>query len=392
MKSGRKSKVKHLVDIAMTVLLLCLMAYPATGETLHEWFGVAMTALLILHHILNRRWYASVFKGSYNAYRVVTLTVNTLLLASIALNALCGMAMSAHAVPFLYGFLPVSFARRVHLSLSHWSFALMAVHLGLHIPALSRALRWKRGVKTAVAAVLGAAACCGVWAFFKNGVPNYLFFRAAFAFFDSGKPGVLVFAEQLSIMLLFAYLGAVCAFLLLKKRRSRGRPVLPTAVLFLLSLCLLSGCGAPQTEPAAPATTPAVTASDTTASTEPQKGETAMLQMTIQNTPVAVQWESNDAVRALQALCENGPLTVKMSMYGDFEQVGPLGQTLPHRDTQTTTNPGDIVLYAGSQLVVFYGSNSWAYTRLGHITDQSDAQLQTLLGKGDVVITLTAAA
>ena len=391
MKSGRKNAGKRAVDIGMTVLLLCLMAYPATGETLHEWFGVAMTALLILHHILNRRWYVSIFKGSYNAYRVVTLVVNTLLLASIALTALCGMAMSAHAVPFLYGFLPVSFARRVHLSLSYWSFVLMAVHLGLHIPALSRALRWKRGVKIAVAAVLGAAAGFGVWAFFKNGIPNYLFFRAAFALFDSGKPGVLVFAEQLSIMLLFAYLGAVCAFLLLKKRRSRGRPVLPTAVVFLLSLCLLSGCGAPQTEPAAPATTPAVTASDTTASTEPQKGETAMLQMTIQNTPVAVQWESNDAVRALQALCENGPLTVKMSMYGGFEQVGPLGQTLPHRDVQTVTNPGDIVLYAGSQLVVFYGSNSWAYTRLGHITDQSDAQLQTLLGKGDVVITLTAA-
>ena len=391
MKSGRKNAAKRAVDLGMTVLLLCLMAYPATGETVHEWCGIAMTVLLVAHHILNRRWYTSIFKGSYNAYRVVTLVVNMLLLVSIALTALCGMAMSARAVPFLYGFLPVSFARRVHLSLSHWSFVLMAVHLGMHIPALARALRWKRGVKTAVAVVLGAAAGFGVWTFFKNGIPNYLFFRAAFAFFENGKPGVLVFAEQLSILILFAYLGAVCAFLLLKKRKRRGRPIAPTAVVFLLLLCLLAGCGAPEPAPAAPASTSAGTAADATDSTEPQKGEPTMLQMTIQNTPVAVQWESNDAVRALQALCESGPLAVKMSMYGDFEQVGPLGQSLPHRDTQTTTVPGDIVLYAGSQLVVFYGSNRWAYTRLGHITDQSDAQLQTLLGKGDVVITLTAA-
>ena len=113
--------------------------------------------------------------------------------------------------------------------------------------------------------------------------------------------------------------------------------------------------------------------------------------MTINGEEVEVAWEDNGSVKALAELAADSPLTIDASMYGGFEQVGPLGQTLPHRDTQTTTNPGDIVLYAGSQLVVFYGSNRWAYTRLGHITDQSDAQLQTLLGKGDVVITLTAA-
>jgi hypothetical protein len=78
-----------------------------------------------------------------------------------------------------------------------------------------------------------------------------------------------------------------------------------------------------------------------------------------------------------------------MSMYGGFEQVGPLGTYLPANDAQTVTQPGDIVLYAGNQIVVFYGSNSWAYTRLGHVTDQTAAQLKDLLGNGDVTLTLS---
>ncbi len=77
-----------------------------------------------------------------------------------------------------------------------------------------------------------------------------------------------------------------------------------------------------------------------------------------------------------------------MSMYGGFEQVGSIGQSLPRNDVQTTTNAGDIVLYSGNQMVVFYGSNSWAYTRLGHIMDKNVAELKELLGNGDVTITI----
>ncbi len=97
-----------------------------------------------------------------------------------------------------------------------------------------------------------------------------------------------------------------------------------------------------------------------------------------------VEWEENESVEALKELC---PLTVKMSMYGGFEQVGSLGESLPRNDEQITTEYGDIVLYSGNQIVVFYGSNSWAYTRLGHI-DMTQEELTDLLGNGDVEITL----
>ena len=118
------------------------------------------------------------------------------------------------------------------------------------------------------------------------------------------------------------------------------------------------------------------------------EGNPAMktLTMKIGSTKVAVDWEENESVTALTKLVKDMPLTIQMSMYGGFEQVGSLGTNLPRNDVQTTTQAGDIVLYSGNQMVIFYGSNSWAYTRLGHITDKNAAQMKDLLGNGNVTI------
>ena len=117
--------------------------------------------------------------------------------------------------------------------------------------------------------------------------------------------------------------------------------------------------------------------------------ETAALQMTIGDTPVSVDWEDNESLQALKKLCSNQPLMIQMSRYGGFEQVGSIGTDLPQNDVSTTTSSGDIVLYSGNQMVVFYGSNTWAYTRLGHITDKTQAELTELLSNGNVTITLS---
>ena len=119
-----------------------------------------------------------------------------------------------------------------------------------------------------------------------------------------------------------------------------------------------------------------------------EEGEASMMQMKINDTPVTVAWEDNESVTALKEVAKNG-LTIQMSMYGGFEQVGSIGHRLPSQDTQTSTSSGDIVLYSGNQLVVFYGSNSWAYTRLGHITDKTPEEMRALLSNGDVTITIT---
>ena len=112
------------------------------------------------------------------------------------------------------------------------------------------------------------------------------------------------------------------------------------------------------------------------------------MKMKIGDTPVSVNWEENDAVDALAELIAGKWYDIDMSMYGGFEQVGAIGSELPADDHQITTEPGDIVLYSGDQIVVFYGNNSWAYTKLGHITDKSADEMAELLGNGDVTISL----
>ena len=121
-----------------------------------------------------------------------------------------------------------------------------------------------------------------------------------------------------------------------------------------------------------------------------KKKEEPALQMTINGTAISVVWEDNEAVAALTKLAAKAPVTVQTPPYGGFEQVGALGTGLPRNDAQTTTAAGDIVLYNGNQIVVFYGSNTWRYTRLGKIEGLDGDALNALLGNGAVTLTLSA--
>jgi hypothetical protein len=126
-----------------------------------------------------------------------------------------------------------------------------------------------------------------------------------------------------------------------------------------------------------------------TESTEEDNGM-GSITMKINDEEMTVTWEDNESVEALAKLVSESPLTIDMSMYGGFEQVGAIGTDLPSNDISITTKPGDIVLYTSSNMVVFYGSNSWSYTMLGHIENKSEDELEALLGANDVKITLSA--
>ncbi len=171
-RAKTNNMIRRTVDAAMTVLLLLLMAYQVTGEVLHEWIGMGMTMLVIVHQILNRKWYGALFKGKYNPYRIAAAVLNILLLFCFALTAFCGMSMSGHAVPFLYGMAPVSFARQMHLSLSHWVFVLMGLHLGMHIPAMAAGLKLKDKTKAVLACVITCISGIGLWLFLRSGMPD----------------------------------------------------------------------------------------------------------------------------------------------------------------------------------------------------------------------------
>ncbi len=112
------------------------------------------------------------------------------------------------------------------------------------------------------------------------------------------------------------------------------------------------------------------------------------LKLFIGDEEMTVSWENNESVAALKELVSAEPLKITMSAYGGFEQVGSLGKALPKNDRQTTTQSGDIVLYSGDQLVIFYGTNSWAYTKLGRITGKTDSELKDLLGGDSVTVTI----
>ena len=176
-----------------------------------------------------------------------------------------------------------------------------------------------------------------------------------------------------------------------------GKIIAAALAVCILLICF-SSCGSENTAPAKDTTyqtedtsqkNDEQTAPETAAvPTDIISGETEenpimkTLTMKIDGATVAVDWEENESVAALTELVKDKPLTVQTSMYGGFEQVGSIGTSLPRNDAQTTTQAGDIVLYSGNQIVVFYGTNSWAYTRLGHITDQTAAQMKDLLGNG----------
>lgn len=97
----------------------------------------------------------------------------------------------------------------------------------------------------------------------------------------------------------------------------------------------------------------------------------------------------NSSTQALKEQLAKGNITVEMENYANMEKVGSLGIRLPRNDRQTTTGPGDLILYQGHNLVIYYDTNSWSFTRLGKIDNASQADLKAALGKGDVKVTLS---
>ena len=144
----------------------------------------------------------------------------------------------------------------------------------------------------------------------------------------------------------------------------------------LAAAMLLMGCAAASSQAAA--------SSSETESVE----DTAMkMKIEVNGSLFTATLADNAAADALADWVEEGPVTLELSDYAGFEKVGPLGRSLPASDSQTTTHAGDIVLYQGDQIVLFYGSNSWSYTRLGRIDDLTG--WEDALGGGDVTVTLS---
>lgn len=197
--------LKIVVDIAMTILFLVMMAYHVTGNTLHEWLGVMLFVLFILHHILNWKWHVRIFKGRYTVMRILMMGVNVLLFLSMVGMMISGILLS-HEV---FGFLHLRagmFGRRLHMVSTAWGFCLMAVHLGLHGGVFAGIIK-KIPYKKAVLIVRGAVtaiSCYGVYSFVIRQIGERMFLLMEYAFFDYEEPVMLFFTDYISILILFA--------------------------------------------------------------------------------------------------------------------------------------------------------------------------------------------
>ncbi len=151
----------------------------------------------------------------------------------------------------------------------------------------------------------------------------------------------------------------------------------------LMLVTAASGCAnntaVPDTRPAAEVS---ITEEDDTDDTEQE------LSLSVNGTPLAVTWEDNESVAELADLAAQTEVTVNTHRYGGFEQVGSLPQSITDNDEQMTAVPGDIVLYSGNSIVLFYGSNTWSYTKLGHIEGLSEDELNTMLDADETAVKL----
>ena len=156
----------------------------------------------------------------------------------------------------------------------------------------------------------------------------------------------------------------------------------------------LSACGTAEI-PAQPSTPPTQAVLSPQETSAPQQSEAAepeeeeALKITVGEYELLATFEDNSSAEEFQALLAQGPVKVEMEDYGGFENVGPLGTSLTRNDTQITTQPGDVILYQGDQITIYYGTNSWSFTRLARIDDPTD--LAEKLGEGTVSITFSLA-
>lgn len=166
-----------------------------------------------------------------------------------------------------------------------------------------------------------------------------------------------------------------------------------TRILYLfLAVLGLSGCGN-SSSPADSAPPPSQSVISEQESSQSQDNsssqEEPMLKITVGDQELLATFADNSSAEAFRDLLAQGPVTISMDNYGGFEKVGSLGTTLTRNDTRITTQPGDVILYQGNQITIYYGTNTWNFTRLAKINDSTD--LQAKLGTGTVQVTFSLA-
>lgn len=190
----------------MVVLLPLLMAYSLIGENIHEVLGICMFALFIAHHVINRKWWSGIFKGKYNAVRILNTVVNLFLAVFMILHPVSGILMSKYVLKEVTISGASSTLRTIHMTFAYWGFIMMSFHLGLHIRTISAKMKscMNKVVRTVITVLFLLIAIYGVYAFIKRGIGDYLLMKVMFAFFDFSESRVRYLLDYAAVMVLVA--------------------------------------------------------------------------------------------------------------------------------------------------------------------------------------------
>ena len=214
------------VDIGMTVALLFLMTYEMIGQSLHEWLGIGMFLLFVIHHILNRRWFGVLLKGKYTPFRIW----QTVLVVSVFFSMLGSMVSGVIISRSVLSFLPIhggsSFGRNLHMLSAYWGFVLMSLHLGLHwnvmLGAMGKAIKGTSTARIWILRIIAiAVAFYGVYAFVKRDIWDYMLLRVHFVFFDYDEPLFFFLLDYIAVMSLFIFVGHYLAVFLRRYGRKK---------------------------------------------------------------------------------------------------------------------------------------------------------------------------
>ena len=221
--------LKIIVDIAMTAALLLLMAFELVGRQAHEWIGIAMFVLFVVHHILNRKWTGHLLRGKYPPIRILQTLLAVLILICMMSSMVSGIVLSEYVFEAFSIRGGWSWARILHMLAAYWGFVLMSLHLGIHwnmMLGMAGKAPGKRSGKEAarpkacgtwIARLAGVLiAGYGIYAFGKRQIGMYLLLESEFVFFNFEEPRVYFFIDYLAVMGLFIWIGHYAAKLIRK--------------------------------------------------------------------------------------------------------------------------------------------------------------------------------
>lgn len=207
-----KLRIKILIDVSMTVLLMFLMSYMLAGPEIHEWMGSVLFLLFIAHHLLNLQWHKNLFRGKYTAYRTISLIIDVLIFIGMLTSMVTGIILSRYVFSWLNVTAGISLARRLHMLAAYWNYVLLSIHLGLHWsmivgmvgkagrklcqnqPVLRMLLIWLFRACALVLAIYGG------YQFFQQKIIQYLTGSVSFVFLDFRVSLLLFVFRYMAIM------------------------------------------------------------------------------------------------------------------------------------------------------------------------------------------------